>query len=122
MVGGELLRKGWGGWRTAEEGVGWVENCRGRGGVGGELQRKGWGGWRTAEEGVGWVENCRGRGGVGGELQRKGWGGWTTERGRGGLGGRLNEERKVDWCFTPRQPVRLYQGDLTEEGVGWVDD
>ena len=52
MVGGELQRKGCDGWRTAEEGVWWVEKCRGRGVVGGELLRKGCGGWRTAEEGV----------------------------------------------------------------------
>ena len=27
VVGGEMQRKGCGGWRTAEEGVWWVENC-----------------------------------------------------------------------------------------------
>ena len=31
----------------------------------------------------------------------------------GGMGG---ERERVSWCFTPSQPVRLYQGDREREG------
>ena len=47
--GGELQWKGWGGWRTAEEGVeGWAKGRQ----TGAEER------WRMAEEGIELVKNC----------------------------------------------------------------
>ena len=37
------------------------------------------------------------------------------ERKRGGEGGR--ERERISWCFTPSQPVRLYQRERERERV-----
>ena len=58
----------------------------------------------------------KGGGGGGGGKRDRG-----RERERWGGGVRERRVSKVNWCFTPSQPVRLYQGGKREESDrGWV--
>ena len=79
-----------------------IKNNKGEGGLGQSHKQSGGLG------GIQWVYNERER-----ERERERGGG---EREREGETERQTDRQRqtVSWCFTPSQPVRLYQGDETD--------
>ena len=105
-MGGRAAQMAWDGWKSCQNGVGWVEELPRQRGMGGRAAQTAWDGWKSCQDGVGWVEELPRRRGMGGRAAKTAWHGGTpptTNLGTGNGDRDISSRRQIESGQAPTE-------------------